>query len=177
MSAPFTAHSDLHRDYQLLDKPPPISDYLNLRLLSGLSPRSGAQAKHALSGSFFVCHIVHTPTSTPVAMGRVIGDGGWYFLIADMAVLPDHQKKGLGGVILRRLLDQIKQKVVEVAKEDKDLGNESLQAYVTLGADEPGRRLYAAHGFVETAPHTLGMYIMMDGTRDGNSTLDEPTAA
>jgi len=110
-------------------------------------------------------------------MGRVIGDGGWYFLIADMAVLPDHQKKGLGGVILRRLLDQIKQKVVEVAKEDKDLGNESLQAYVTLGADEPGRRLYAAHGFVETAPHTLGMYIMMDGTRDGNGTLDEPTAA
>jgi hypothetical protein len=30
-------------------------------------------------------------------------------------------------------------------------------AYVNLLADEPGRRLYARHGFVETAPGSVGM--------------------
>ena len=32
----------------------------------------------------------------PPARGRVIGDGGWYFHIADMATLPEHQGRGLG---------------------------------------------------------------------------------
>jgi hypothetical protein len=30
-------------------------------------------------------------------------------------------------------------------------------AFVNLLADPPGRRLYARHGFVETAPHSIGM--------------------
>ena len=46
--------------------------------------------------------------STPVGMGRIIGDGGWYFYIADMAVLPDHQLKGLEDVILKTLLARIR---------------------------------------------------------------------
>ncbi|WP_370260313.1 hypothetical protein [Cryobacterium sp. TMT3-29-2] len=29
-------------------------------------------------------------------MGRIIGDGGWYFHIADMATLPEFQGRGLG---------------------------------------------------------------------------------
>jgi len=33
-------------------------------------------------------------------MGRVIGDGGWYFHIVDMAVLPEHQRRGLGDAVL-----------------------------------------------------------------------------
>jgi hypothetical protein len=30
-------------------------------------------------------------------------------------------------------------------------------AYVNLLADPPGRRLYARHGFTETAPYSIGM--------------------
>jgi hypothetical protein len=30
-------------------------------------------------------------------MGRVIGDGGWYFHVVDMAVLPEHQRRDLSG--------------------------------------------------------------------------------
>jgi len=168
MSTPLTTEYGLHHDYQIISTPPLVSDYLNIRLLSGLSPKSSTQASFALAGSFFVCHAIHTSTSTPVAMGRVIGDGGWYFIIADMAVLPDHQRKGLGGAVLRRLLDEIKQRVVEVAKRDKDLGNEILQAYISLGAKEPGRKLFTSYGFVETAPKTLGMYLKIDGTGSGN---------
>jgi hypothetical protein len=34
-------------------------------------------------------------------------------------------------------------------------------AYVNLLADAPGRRLYARHGFVETAPVSLGMALKL----------------
>jgi len=85
-----------------------------------------------------------------VGMGRVIGDGGWYFHVVDMAVLPDHQRRGLGDLILTALLDRI--------RRDAPAG-----AYVTLLADPPGRNLYAKHGFSDTAPMSRGMARFLDG--------------
>ncbi|KAL6230966.1 hypothetical protein BDW75DRAFT_244334 [Aspergillus navahoensis] len=46
-------------------------------------------------------------------MGRIISDGGWYFHIADMAVLPEHQRKGLCDVVLKELLRYIKENAPE----------------------------------------------------------------
>lgn len=51
-------------------------------------------------------------------MGRVIGDGGWYFHIIDMAVLPEHQHRGLGNAILTWLLDRIRSQGLLVAIDD-----------------------------------------------------------
>ena len=81
-------------------------------------------------------------------MGRVIGDGGWYFHVVDMAVLPDHQRRGLGSAVLTYLLEQIR------ARAPKG-------AFVSLLADPPGRRLYARHGFVESAPDSIGMALLL----------------
>jgi ribosomal protein S18 acetylase RimI-like enzyme len=87
---------------------------------------------------------VHTDTGATVGMGRVLGDGGWYFHIVDMAVLPGHQRRGLGDAILTALLDAIRHAA-------------PAGAYVNLIADPPGRRLYERHGFRDTAPHSTGM--------------------
>lgn len=81
-------------------------------------------------------------------MGRIIGDGGWYFHIADMAVLPEHQRKGLGDVVLKELLAYIRKHAPT---------GEGEHPYVTLLADVPGRKLYAKNGFVESAPAQMGM--------------------
>ena len=132
--------------YRLVDGPPGVDDYRRLRKRSGLSPKSHDQAERAVAGGWTACHVVHDESSTTVGMGRVIGDGGWYFHIVDMAVLPEHQGRGLGSIVLRRLVDTI------TAEAPPD-------AYVTLLADPPGRRLYARHGFVETAPHQVGMVL------------------
>jgi GNAT superfamily N-acetyltransferase len=43
-----------------------------------------------------------------VGMGRLIGDGGWYFHVVDMAVLPAHQRRGIGDCILTWLLDRVR---------------------------------------------------------------------
>ena len=102
-----------------------------------------------LHGTWAACSAIHEASGERVAMGRVLGDGGWYFVITDMATLPDHQRHGLGGEILEALLGAIR----AVAPPG---------AFVTLLADAPGRALYARHGFTDTAPDSIGMALILD---------------
>lgn len=140
--------SGLRAGYRLVEGTPSVPDYLALRLESGLSPTSEAQAVAALPGGWFACHVVLEESGRAVGMGRVIGDGGWYFHIIDMAVLPAHQRQGLGDVVLTTLMDRIRQQAPP-------------GAYVNLLADGPGRRLYSRHGFGESAPHSIGMSLIL----------------
>ncbi len=123
---------------------PSAEDYVHLRSAAGLTPRRLDQAGPALAGSWKAVHILHSSSGKTVAMGRVIGDGGWCFHVVDMAVLPEHQRRGLGDRVLTALMDGIRM--------DAPSG-----AWVNLLADPPGRRLYERHGFRETAPHSVGM--------------------
>ncbi|WP_329787814.1 GNAT family N-acetyltransferase [Lentzea sp. DG1S-22] len=129
--------------YRLVVAPPEVDDYLRLGRESGLSERTRAQAEIGVKGAWVSTHVVHVESGETVGMGRVIGDGGTYFVIIDMAVLPDHQRKGIGDAVMTALLEKIR----EAAPE----------AQVSLLADPPGRRLYARHGFVESAPDSIGM--------------------
>lgn len=138
----------LSEHYLLLDGVPPVADYVTLRREAGLTPRSADQAERALPGSWTACHVRERASDTVVGMGRVIGDGGWYFHIVDMAVLPAHQRRGIGDAILGRLLARIR----TAAPGD---------AYVSLMADPPGRRLYARHGFRE-GERSVGMARWLD---------------
>jgi ribosomal protein S18 acetylase RimI-like enzyme len=140
--------AQLPEGYRLIESAPGADAYLELRQRSGLSPKTREQATAALPGSWAACHVVDEASGQTVGMGRVIGDGGWYFHVVDMAVLPDHQRRGLGDAILSSLLAQIRARAPR-------------GAYVNLLADPPGRRLYARHGFAETAPHSVGMALRM----------------
>lgn len=134
--------------YRLVMAAPPVADYLRLRRESGLTPKTEEQGVAALPGSWAACHVVVERSGEIVGMGRVIGDGGWYFHVVDMAVLPDHQRRGLGDAVLGALLDRI--------RETAPPG-----AWVNLLADPPGRALYARHGFAETAPESVGMGLVV----------------
>lgn len=135
---------DLGPDYEFVAGPPSVDDYRRLRAISGLSPRTAEQAQPAVANSWRFGHVRERRSGAAVAMGRALGDGGWYFHIADMATDPAHQRRGLGRAVLVWLLAEID----EHAPPDP---------YVTLMADEPGRPLYLSLGFVETAPRSLGM--------------------
>jgi GNAT superfamily N-acetyltransferase len=69
--------------------------------------------------------------------------------VVDLAVLPEHQRRGLGDAILRALLERIRREAPQ-------------GAFVNLIADPPGRRLYARHGFTPTAPDSIGMARTLD---------------
>lgn len=132
---------ELPPGYRLEPSVPSTTEYRHLRKSAGLTPVTEAQANRVASGSWYGCHITyrHSEDDQPlaVAMGRIIGDGGWYFHIADMATLPEHQRKGLGRIVLQHLLAYIK----ENSPADGT-------PYINLFADPPGRRLYENSGFV-----------------------------
>ncbi|MGI5502983.1 GNAT family N-acetyltransferase [Lentzea sp. CA-135723] len=129
--------------YRLVLEPPSVDDYLRLRQESGLSARTRQEAENGINGAWASAIVIHVESGETVGMGRVLSDGGWYFHVIDMAVLPDHQRKGIGDAVLTALLDRIEA--------------HAPNAYVNLLADPPGRRLYARHGFVESAPASIGM--------------------
>jgi len=136
--------------YRLLMERPPVADYLRLRREAGLSPKTEEQAAVGLLGAWAACHVIHEGTGEVVGMGRLLGDGGWYFHVIDMAVLPTHQRRGLGDAVLSALLGRIRERA-------------PAGAYVNLLADPPGRRLYERHGFIETAPGSVEMALRLEG--------------
>ncbi|KAI0479941.1 hypothetical protein F4859DRAFT_513439 [Xylaria cf. heliscus] len=145
------ASSSLAEGYILVEGYPTVEDYMHLRTASGLTPKNAEQARASIAGSWYGVYVAEAAAPTrAVAMGRIIGDGGWYFLVADMATLPEHQRKGLGNAIMTSLLAAVR------ARAPKGT------AYVTLGADLPGRKLYAKHGFRDTMPAEMGMGLRIE---------------
>lgn len=145
--------STVHPGYTLLDGPPAVADYLRLRRETGMSPKTEEQARAGIHGAWAALHVRHDASWETVGMGRVIGDGGWYFHVIDMAVLPEHQGQGLGGAVLDGLLETIRTSAPP-------------GAYVSLIADRPGQALYAGRGFTDPAPRSKGMIMWLDGSRD-----------
>ena len=126
---------------QLTPRTPTPDEYLTLRAAAGLSPFSRAAAELALPNTIFA--VVIEEAGRAIGMGRLIGDGGCFFQIVDIAVDPAFQGRGLGKRIMAGLM-------AHVATLPKG-------AYVSLIADTPADRLYAQFGFVATAPQSLGM--------------------
>jgi ribosomal protein S18 acetylase RimI-like enzyme len=123
--------------------PPDPEDYINLRLEAGMSGKSAEAARIGLVNSLFALTVFHD--STLVAMGRVIGDGGSFFQIVDIAVKPEYQGKGLGKLVMKELMAYLDQHTYE-------------GSYVSLIADAPADKLYEQFGFSYTYPKSHGMY-------------------
>lgn len=121
---------------------PAIATYQHLRVAAGLSAKSTAAAAKGLPNSLFAVQILQG--DEVVGMGRIIGDGGCFFQVVDIAVLPAHQGKGLGKLIMREIMQFIETEVPQ-------------SAYVSLIADGQAQNLYAQFGFRHTAPASVGM--------------------
>lgn len=129
-------------EYNLLDETPLQADYLRLRLVSGLSPKTAQAAAAGLPNTVFAVTVRWG--DEVVGMGRIIGDGGLFFQVVDIAVEPSHQGRGLGKAIVARLVDHLR-------------NHAPSSAYVSLMADGEAHRLYSQFGFKPTAPRSIGM--------------------
>ncbi|WLI89124.1 GNAT family N-acetyltransferase [Massilia sp. R2A-15] len=131
----------MNQDYSAHNEIPAVDDYLRLRRIAGLTPRTSAAAQAGLPNT--IAGVVIRNDGMAVGMGRVIGDGLFYQVV-DIAVDPKHQKKGLGKAIMASLMAQLERLVPS-------------EAYVSLIADGEAHRLYAQFGFKPTAPASIGM--------------------
>ena len=130
-------------DYTIVSTPPNLEDYTRLRADTGLSPKAVVAARIGLRNTWFGVHVVHGGET--VGMGRIIGDGGCFFLVVDITVLPQHQGNGLGKRIMAALMEHFET-------------NAPKSAYISLIADGKANLLYSQFGFKPTAPASIGMW-------------------
>jgi len=132
--------------YELAAETPPAEDYLRLRVAAGLSRKSPEGAAIGLANSWHSVVVRHG--GEIVGMGRVIGDGGLFFMVVDIAVEPAHQGRGLGKAIMAALVERLRQAAPS-------------RAHVALIADGEAHRLYAQYDFTLTAPGGVGMQMVI----------------
>ncbi len=135
-------------DYLLVERTPTVREFCDLRVRVGLSAKTEEAAAAGLPSSLYAVVLEHEGVA--IGMGRVIGDGGTAFQVTDIAVLPEHQKRGLGKRIVKALVGWLR-------------ANAPKSAYISLIADGPAKDLYAQFGFRPVEQHgSIGMYIWIN---------------
>jgi ribosomal protein S18 acetylase RimI-like enzyme len=130
----------------LRDEVPGADEYCALRRRAGLSEFSADAACAGLAGSWHAVCV--REDGILLAMGRVVGDGGCFFQIVDIAVDPDWQRRGLGLRVMQALVAALRQRAPR-------------GALVSLLADGPARHLYERFGFRPSAPDSIGMMMRL----------------
>lgn len=143
-------------EYTIVEGLPTPQVYHDLRKLAGMTPPPMEAVPKALENSFvgilaFETKVLldgSTPSTgqVPVAMGRLLGDKSLFLLLCDVAVHPEHQRRGLGKRIMKALVDYV------------DV--HAPQAYVSLVAEPAAQKLYPQYGFKDVQP-SIGMYRML----------------
>lgn len=128
--------------YRLIEAAPTADEYRALRVAAGMGPKGAEAAARGLPNSLYAVTVLKD--GRPVGMGRIVGDGGLFLQVVDIAVEPEHQGQGLGKAIMAQLMSWVEQMATP-------------GTYVSLIADGEAKRLYAGYGFVETAPKSVGM--------------------
>ncbi|MED1738539.1 GNAT family N-acetyltransferase [Bacillus swezeyi] len=120
---------------------PNPSEYNELRTAAGLSEKEVSSAKTALSRSIFSV-LIRDEESKLIGMARIVGDGGCYFQIVDIAVRPPDKE------IKKAIMNEITDYLRENAPKDAD---------VILMADVPSIGLYQTFGFDYTYPKSISL--------------------
>ncbi|WP_127531789.1 GNAT family N-acetyltransferase [Paenibacillus kobensis] len=134
----------MDNDLSVLHEIPEPEEYVSLRAAAGLSPKPVSVARDALRRSIFAV-VLRRSDQQLIGMGRLIGDGGCFFQIVDIAVDPSCQGKGYGKLIMSEITNYLD-------------GNMPQGAFVSLIADVPADQLYQQYGFEYTHPKSVGMY-------------------
>lgn len=129
--------------FEVVPRAPSPEDYCRLRVAAGLGPKSLAAAQLGLPNSWYGVTVLDG--GRPVGMGRIVGDGGCFFQIVDICVLPEYQGKGLGKAVMGALITEYDRRA-------------PASAYLSLIADGDAHQLYRRFGFTDTAPGSIGMY-------------------
>jgi ribosomal protein S18 acetylase RimI-like enzyme len=133
----------MNEGFVLVERNPTLEEYQRLRRAVGWSDVETEAIEIGLNNSLFsVCVILENRV---IGCGRVIGDGGIYFYIQDIIVLPEFQGRGIG----RRIMDAI----VEYLKAHARDG-----AFIGLMAAKGVSKFYERYDFKKRPPDAPGMF-------------------
>ncbi|GMK37797.1 N-acetyltransferase [Paenibacillus sp. CCS19] len=134
----------MEEQVKVLQEAPDAEEYNALRIAAGLSPKDLAGARVGLANSVYST-ILRREDGQLIGMGRIIGDGGCFYHIVDIAVHPTCQGRGYGKLIMKALMDYLD-------------ANAHPGSNASLIADVPADQLYRKFGFDYTAPKSVGMF-------------------
>ncbi|KAF3035603.1 hypothetical protein E8E11_001355 [Didymella keratinophila] len=158
--------------YTIIEGLPTPQVYHDLRKLAGMTPPPLEAVPKALENSFVAILAYETKGmldastpaqgQSPIAMGRLVGDKSLFLILCDVAVHPEHQRRGLGKCIMQTLIDYV--------------DANAPQAYVSLVAEPAAQKLYPQYGFKDVQP-SIGMYRMIRDRKIEGETINEGSSS
>ena len=139
----------MDESYTLTAEVPLAEDYLRLRIVTGLSPKSAEGAAIGLPNTLFGVVVRHD--GRVVGMGRAIGDGGLMLQVTDIAVEPEHQGRGLGKAIVGAIIEHLKRTVPDGAYVSLIADGEAPSPLRAVRLHSDGSRLDRHGAFHQTA--------------------------
>ena len=122
--------------------PPTAEDYISLRLRSGMGNKDIQRSRIALSNSVMTISLYDGEKL--IGFGRIVGDGGITYVVSDIMVDFDYQRKGFAEQIMKEIDNYF-----EINAND--------DSYICLIANHPADLLYNKHGFEYLPENKCGM--------------------
>ena len=118
-------------------------DCNNLRNSAGWPQIHLNQLRIGLKNSAFI--VAAQDGETTVGMARIISDGGHIFFIADVLVLPEYQRQGIGTTMMGKIMEYICSKL-----------SDGYRIQVDLMAAKGKEKFYEEFGFVKRPDDNFG---------------------
>jgi GNAT superfamily N-acetyltransferase len=129
--------------YELVEREPSVEEYQRLRTAVGWGPMTAEGVAAGLPNALFSVVLEHEGQA--IGCARIVGDGGLYFYLQDVIVLPEFQGRGQGA----RLMDSLVGYLERSARPGAFVG---LMAAVGV---EP---FYERYGFRRRSEQQPGMF-------------------
>jgi GNAT superfamily N-acetyltransferase len=129
--------------YRLVERDPTVEEYQRLRGAVGWGEMSDEGVAVGLPNALY--SVVLELDGEAVGCGRVVGDGGLYFYLQDVIVLPEHQGRGQGA----RLMDAVMGYLARACPPG---------AFVGLMAAVGAEPFYERYGFRRRSDQQPGMF-------------------
>ncbi len=84
-----------------------IEEFSHIRCSVGLSTLPPEQIKRAIENSLYVVS-ARDKDGKAIAMGRLVGDGGYVYYLQNINVMPQYQGMNIGTLIIDNILEYIK---------------------------------------------------------------------
>lgn len=136
----------MNTDMQFVERIPTTNEYTVLRNSAGWHPVESEYIKTGLENSLYAVCVFQGKTL--IGMGRIVGDGGIYYYVQDLIVLPEFQKKGIGIRIMNSLMKFIYRSAPS-------------GAFVGLMAAKGKKGFYQKFGFEQRPAEGPGMFMVM----------------
>jgi predicted N-acetyltransferase YhbS len=135
--------SDTVGAYELIERDPTVEEYQRLRHAVGWSEMTDEAVAVGLPNALY--SVVLELDGEAVGCARIVGDGGLYFYLQDVIVLPELQGRGQGARLMDALMAYLERSATP-------------SAFVGLMAAVGAEPFYERYGFRRRSDQQPGMF-------------------